>query len=163
MVRGYFFLRFVRVLNFVVLTIFETGSRESRSRLPKRSPREIHKNVEDKVRGSLNHIILKKSDSYSSCCLHEINAREEDVDPNFVLNKTRKSPCKESPRAVSPASSIELPRTSQKTKGALKKKVPNSQRTNTARSFDEKEQVSKYKVSKKTNVYSLRRGSGDSH
>ena len=106
---------------------------------------------------------MKKSDSNSSCCLLQIKALEEDVDPNFVLNKTRKSPCKESPQAASQASSIELLRTSQKTKGASKKKVPNSQRTNTARSFDEKGQVSKYKVSKKTNVYSLISGSGDSH
>jgi hypothetical protein len=81
-------------------------------------PREIHENDEDKVRGSLNHIILKKSDSNSSCCLLQIKALEEDVDPNFVLNKTRKSPCKESPRAASPASPIELPWTSRKTKGA---------------------------------------------
>ena len=92
----------------------------------------------------------------------QIKALEEDVDPNFVLNKTRKSPCRESPGAASPASSIELPPTSRKTKGASKK-VLNSQRTNTAQLFDEKEQVSKYKVRKKTNVYSLRRESGDSH
>jgi len=93
----------------------------------------------------------------------QIKALDEDVDPSSVLKKPRKSPCKESPGAASPASSIESPRTIRKTKGASEKSVPNSQRTNTARSFDEKEQVSKYKVSKKTNVYSLISGSGDSH
>ena len=97
-------------------------------------------------------ITLKQSDSNSSFCLLQIKAIEEDVDPNLVLNKTRKLPRKESPGAASPGSPLESPRTSKKTKGASKNKVPKSQRTNTARSFDEKEQVSKYKVSQTTNV-----------
>jgi hypothetical protein len=105
-------------------------------------PRVIHEINDNKVRGSLLNIILKQCDSNSYCCLLQIKAREENVD--------HKSPCKESPGAASPASTaspIKSPRSKKKTKGASKKKVLQSKRTNTARSFDEKEQV--LKVSKK--------------
>ena len=119
-------------------------------------PRVIHENDDNKVRESLLNIVSKKCDSNSYCCLLQIKALEENVDPTFVLKKTRKSPRKASPAAASPASTaspIESPQTSQKTKGSSKTKVLYSQRTNTARSFDEKEQVSMIKVRKKTNVY----------
>lgn len=116
-------------------------------------PRVIHENDDNKVRESLLNIVSKKCDSNSYCCLLQIKALEENVDPTFVLKKTRKSPRKASPAAASPASTaspIESPQTSRKTKGSSKTKVLYSQRTNTARSFDEKEQVSMIKVRKKT-------------
>jgi hypothetical protein len=92
--------------------------------------------------------------------LLQINAIGKDVDPSFDLNPTTKSPCKESPGAASPeskspckespgaasaATPVETPR---KTKRTTK---TTTTRTNTARSFDEKEQVTKYKVSQTAN------------
>lgn len=75
------------------------------------------------------------------------------TDPNIVVKeKTRKSPRKQSPVAASPAAqNEESPQTTrtQTASPASKKKTPptaQKPRPNTARTFDEKEEVTKYKV-----------------
>jgi hypothetical protein len=77
--------------------------------------------------------------------LLQIAELAEVIDPQFVANdKRRQSPRNKSQEAASPSPQKESP--------------PTARRTNTARSFEEKEEVSKYKVRTTVNVNLLHRG-----
>jgi hypothetical protein len=74
------------------------------------------------------------------------------TDPNL---ETRKSPRKQSAESSEDESEAESPPAKKDTPPLKKRKSMKSSRTKTARSFDEKEEVTKFKVRKKLKVYIL--------
>ncbi len=118
-----------------------------------------HKIEETKVRKCLRQVVLNKSDSNNCCCSSSTTSYPKEsprktkrkLDTDFVAkHKSQKQKTRRLPQTASPASSSSSTASVSSTESPVKPKGPR-----TARSFEEKQEVTKFKVRRTVNEWKL--------